>query len=154
MGVLLILLGLLVAGLVVDVAVENQIATAATQQLTFLGMTVDVSAPMLAVLSFALGALAVLLIAAGIGRFRRARRMTMRDRLNRLEEENARLATQQNLPNVVRIPEPEMQPAPATQAAPAGSAPPPSTPEPPTSQPGSQPGPQPGSQEESPTTRW
>jgi len=152
MGVLLILLGLLVAGLVVDVAVENQIATAATQQLTFLGMTVDVSAPMLAVLSFALGALAVLLIAAGIGRFRRARRMTMQDRLARLEEENARLATQRNLPNVVRIPEaePEMQPA-ATQAAPAGSAPPPpSTPEPPTSQPGLQP----GSQEESPTTRW
>jgi hypothetical protein len=149
MGVLLILLGLLVAGVVVDVAVENQIATAATQQLTFLGVTVDVSAPMLAVLSFALGALAVLLIAAGIGRFRRARRMTMRDRLNRLEEENARLATQRNLPNVVRIPEaePEMQPAPATQAAPAGSAPPPpSTPEPPASQP--------GSQEESPTTRW
>jgi hypothetical protein len=153
MGVLLILLGLVVAGLVVDVAVENQIATAATQQLTFLGMTVDVSAPMLAVLSFALGALAVLLIAAGIGRFRRARRMTMQDRLSRLEEENARLATRQNLPNVVRIPEaePEMQPAPATQAAPAQSAPPPpSTPEPPASQPGSQP----GSQEESPTKRW
>ena len=143
MGVLLILLGLLVAGAVVDVAVENQIATAATQQLTFLGTTVEVSAPMLAVLSFALGALAVLLIAAGIGRFRRARRRTMQDRIARLEEENARLSTRQNLPNVVRVPdaEPEMQPT-ATQTAP----PPPSTPEPPASQP--------GSPEESPTTRW
>jgi hypothetical protein len=143
MGVLLILLGLLVAGAVVDVAVENQIATAATQQLTFLGTTVEVSAPMLAVLSFALGALAVLLIAAGIGRFRRARRRTMQDRIARLEEENARLATRQNLPNVVRVPEaePEMPPT-ATQTAP----PPPSTPEPPASQP--------GSPEESPTTRW
>jgi hypothetical protein len=68
----------------------------------------------------------------------------MQDRIARLEEENARLATRQNLPNVVRIPEPEpeMQPAPAAQGAP----PPPSTPEPPASQP--------GSQEESPTTRW
>jgi hypothetical protein len=142
MGVLLILLGLLVAGVVVDIAVENQIATAATQQLTFLGMTVEISAPMLAVFSFALGALAVLLIAAGIGRFGRGRRMTMRDRLTRLEEENARLATRQNLPNVVRIPDaaPETQPAPATQSAPAQSAPP--APEPP------------AKQDQSSTTQW
>jgi hypothetical protein len=146
MGVILILLGLLVAGVVVDIAVENQIATAATQQLTFAGMTVDVSQPMLAVLSFSLGALAVLLIAAGVGRFRRARRRTMQDRIDRLEEENARLATRQNLPNVVRVPEPEptpeMQSAPAPATQPAAQPAPPAAPEPPSSQ------------ERSPNARW
>jgi uncharacterized membrane protein YciS (DUF1049 family) len=115
MGVLLILLGILLAGAVVDVAVENDIATAATQPLTVASTSVQVSTPMVAAISFGLGVLAVLLIVAGVRRLRRARRLTMQARIERLEEENARLATRQNLPNVVRIPEaePERPPTPA-----------------------------------------
>ena len=117
MGFLLILLGLLVAGALADFLVENDVATAATQSVTFAGQSVQVSTPVLAGIAFGLGVLAVLLILGGIRRFRRAHRRTMQDRITKLEDENARLATQQNLPNVIQIPESAPLEAPADSPA-------------------------------------
>ena len=107
MGVLLILFGLLLAGVLADFLVENDVATAATQPLTMAGVTVDLSTPVVAAIAFAMGALAVLLIVAGIRRMRRTHRKHLEARIAHLEEENARLATQRNLPNVIKIPESE-----------------------------------------------
>lgn len=105
MGLLLILLGILLAGVLADFLIENDVATAATQPLTMAGTTVNLSTPVVAAIAFGLGALAVLLIVAGIRRFGRKRRRGLQDRIARLEEENARLATHRNLPNVIRVPE-------------------------------------------------
>jgi cytoskeletal protein RodZ len=101
MGVLLILLGVVIAGVLVDFLVENDVATAAAQPMVIAGTSLDVSPPVLALIAFALGALAVLLIVAGVRSFRRAHRRALKDRVARLEEENARLVTKQNLQNVM-----------------------------------------------------
>jgi membrane protein implicated in regulation of membrane protease activity len=101
MGVLLILLGVVLAGALVDFLIENDVATAAGQPMAIAGTSLTVSTPILALIAFALGALAVLLIVAGIRTFSRAHRRTLRDRMARLEDENARLVTQQNLQNVM-----------------------------------------------------
>jgi hypothetical protein len=119
MGVLLIVLGVLLAGVLADFLIENNVATAAAQPITVASTSVDVSTPVIAAMAFGLGALAVLLIVAGIRRFRRTHRRTMQDRMTRLEEENARLVTQENLRNVIRIPEAE---EPARVMAPAAAA--------------------------------
>ncbi len=128
MAFLLILLGLLLAGAVADFLIENDVATAATQPMTIAGLTVDLSPPVLAAIAFGMGVLAVLLILAGIRRMRRKGRKTLQDRLARLEEENARLVTHRNLPNVIRIPETE--PTSAADPASADPPPPPTTSEP------------------------
>ncbi len=104
---LLIVLGVLLAGVLADFLIENNVATAAAQPITVASTSVDVSTPVIAAIAFGLGALAVLLIVAGVRRFRRTHRRTMQDRMTRLEEENARLVTQENLRNVIRIPEAE-----------------------------------------------
>jgi hypothetical protein len=119
MGLLLILLGVVLAGALADFLIENDVATAASQPMTMAGITVNLSAPVLAAIAFGMGALAVLLILGGIRRMRRKRRGTLQDRIARLEEENARLATHKNLPNVMRIPdsEPLAPPAPADVTA-------------------------------------
>jgi len=107
MGVLLILFGVLLAGVLADFLVENDVATAATQPLTMAGVTVDLSTPVVAAIAFAMGALAVLLIVAGIRRMRRTHRKHLEARIAQLEEENARLVTRRNLPNVIKIPDSE-----------------------------------------------
>ena len=105
MALLLILFGVLVAGVLADFLIENDIATAATQPLTMAGVTVDLSTPVVAAIAFGLGALAVLLIVAGIRRMGRKRRRVLKERIANLEHENARLITKENLPNVIRIPD-------------------------------------------------
>ena len=117
MGVVSILLGLVLAGALADFLVENDVSTAATQSVTFAGQVVALSTPVLAAIAFGLGVLAVLLVFAGIRRLRRKRRRSMQDRITQLEDENARLVTQQNLPNVIRIP--ESAPVEAPQDSPA-----------------------------------
>jgi membrane protein implicated in regulation of membrane protease activity len=107
MSVVLILLGLLMAGVLVDFLVENDVANAASQPITLVGATVNLSTPVIAAIAFGLGVLAVLLIWAGFRRTRRAKRRTLQARMARLEEENARLATQRNLPNVIKVPDSE-----------------------------------------------
>jgi hypothetical protein len=106
-GVLLILLGIALAAVLADFLVENDVATAATQQFTLFGTSIELSVPMLVAIAFTVGVLAVLLVIAGVRRFRRGRRRLMQQRIEDLRDQNARLATQRNLEAVIHIPEAE-----------------------------------------------
>lgn len=105
MGVLSIVLGLAVLGVLADVIVENDVATAAHEPLTVIGTTQSVSVPVIAIIAFAAGAFAVVLIVLGIRRLRHASRKHLQERIRTLQDENARLHTQRNLQNIVRVPE-------------------------------------------------
>ena len=107
MGVLSIILGLALMGVVVDVVVENDVSSAIQQPLTVAGTTQHVSPPVLAAIAFAAGAFAVVLIVLGIRRLRHAGRKQLQERIRTLQDENARLHTQRNLQNIVRVPEAE-----------------------------------------------
>lgn len=107
MGVLLILLGLVLMGAVVDVVIENDVSSAIQQPLTVAGTTQHVSPPVLAAIAFAAGAFAVVLIVLGIRRLRNAGRRQLEERIRALQDENAHLHTQRNLQNIVRVPEAE-----------------------------------------------
>lgn len=107
MGVFLILLGIVLAGVLADFLVENDVATAATQPFTLFGTSIELSVPMLVAIAFGVGVLAVLLLLAGVRRFRRGRRRLMQQRIEDLRDQNARLATQRNLEAVIHIPEAE-----------------------------------------------
>ena len=63
--------------------------------------------PVLIAIAFAMGALALGLILAGIRSMRRGRRKMLKQRIRTLEDENARLHAQRNLQRIVRIPESE-----------------------------------------------
>ena len=112
MGVLLILLGIATAGVLADFLIENDVATAATQSFSLFGTTIEVSVPALVAIAFGLGVLTVLLIFAGVRRSRRARRQLLQQRIEDLQDQNARLATKQNLEAVIRVPESEPTPTP------------------------------------------
>jgi len=111
-GVLSIILGLALLGVLADVAVENDLATAVHEPLTIVGTTQSISAPMIAIIAFAAGAFAVVLIVLGIRRLRHAGRKQLQERIRTLQDENARLHTQRNLQNIVRVPEAVPEPAP------------------------------------------
>jgi len=125
-GVLSIILGLALLGVLADVVVENDVMTAAGEPLTFAGTTQSVPAPVIAIIAFAAGAFAVVLIVLGIRRLRHAGRKQLEERLRTLQDENARLHTQRNLENLVRIPEAEPEPA-RTAEAPSAPTPTPRT---------------------------
>ena len=144
MALLLILFGVLLAGALADFLYENDIATAATQPVTFLGQTFNLSTPVIAAIAFGLGALAVLLVVAGIRRIRRKRRRRLEDRIAQLEDENARLATRKNLPNVIRIPDSEPVAWSSDEAPPPPPADVAPNPAPP----------QPAPEQQSPSQRW
>jgi hypothetical protein len=93
MGVLLIVLGLASAGLVADFAIENHLTSAQSEPFAFLGGTVHLSVPAIALIAFGLGLVTVLLVGAGaqLGRRRRAHRRDLRRRVVDLESENALL---------------------------------------------------------------
>jgi hypothetical protein len=105
--VLSIILGLALLGVLADVIVENDLTSAAHEPLTVVGTTQSVSAPVIAIIAFAAGAFAVVLIVLGIRRLRHAGRTQLQERIRTLQDENARLHTQRNLQNLVRIPEAE-----------------------------------------------
>jgi hypothetical protein len=136
-GVLSIILGLALLGVLADVVVENDVMTAAREPLTFAGTTQSVSAPVIAIIAFAAGAFAVVLIVLGIRRLRHSGRKQLEERIRTLQDENARLHTQRNLQNIVRIPEAE--PAPSADQQPA-----PATPEPPVTE----------TRPDQPATKW
>jgi hypothetical protein len=132
-GVLSIILGLALFGVLADVIVENDLAGAIHEPLTIAGTTQSVSAPVIAIIAFAAGAFAIVLIVLGIRRLRHAGRKQLREKISTLQDENARLHTQRNLQNIVRIPEAAPEPTTAEpSAAPTaseGSAPEGSPPE-------------------------
>jgi hypothetical protein len=121
-GVLSIILGLALLGVLADVIVENNLTAAAHEPLTIVGTTQSLSAPVIAIIAFAAGAFAVVLIVLGIRRLRHAGRKQLQERIRSLQDENARLHTQRHLEKIVRIPEAEPEPAPTpatTSDAPA-----------------------------------
>jgi hypothetical protein len=138
MGLLWIVLGIALMGAVADFAIENDIATAATQSFEMAGTTQQLSVPVLVVIAFALGALALGLIMLGIRSMRRGRRKTLQQRIRTLEDENARLHTQRNLQRIVRVPDAE----PVAEATMPVNTPPP------------RPTPAPESQPDQPASKW
>jgi membrane protein implicated in regulation of membrane protease activity len=151
--VLSIILGLALLGVLADVVVENDLMTAMHEPLTIAGTTQSVSAPVIAIIAFAAGAFAVVLIVLGIRRLRHAGRKQLEERIRALQDENARLHTQRNLQNLVRIPEADPEPTVVEPAGPQASSPPgptppsgatPSTPAEPSSE----------AQPDQPVTKW
>jgi len=120
-GVLSIILGLALLGVLADVIVENDLTAAAHEPLTIVGTTQSLSAPVIAIIAFAAGAFAVVLVVLGIRRLRHAGRKQLQERIRSLQDENARLHTQRHLEKIVRIPEAE--PEPSAMAEPASGAP-------------------------------
>jgi membrane protein implicated in regulation of membrane protease activity len=121
--VLSIILGLALLGVLADVVVENDLMTAVHEPLTIVGTTQSVSGPVIAIIAFAAGAFAVVLIVLGIRRLRHAGRKQLQERIRTLQDENARLHTQRNLQNIVRIPDAEPEPERAPAPAPAPTEP-------------------------------
>jgi hypothetical protein len=105
--VLLILLGIALAGVVADFVIENDVATAATQPFALFGATIELSTPALVAIAFGLGILAMLLVFAGVRRARRGRRRLLQQRIEDLKDQNARLAVKRNLETVIRVPDAE-----------------------------------------------
>ncbi|MEP6757890.1 MAG: hypothetical protein ABJB55_01695 [Actinomycetota bacterium] len=99
------MLGLALGGVLADALIENDVATAATQPFTMFGTVFELSTPALIAIAFGLGALAILLVLAGVRRFRRGRRRLLHQRIETLQDENARLAVKRNLETVIRVPE-------------------------------------------------
>ena len=130
MGLLSILLGVALMGVLADVLIENDVATAATQSFQVAGTTQELSMPVLIAIAFVMGALAIGLILAGIRSMRRGRRRMLKQRVRTLEDENARLHAQRNLQRIVRIPESEPA-VDANRAQAQAPVPPPPAPAPP-----------------------
>lgn len=93
MGLVLIVLGLLTAGLVADVAVENATAEAADVTVAIFGGSITLTPTQVVVGAAVLGALAVGLCVLGarLARGSRGRRRTAKRRISDLERENAAL---------------------------------------------------------------
>lgn len=93
MGIALILLGLLAAGLVVDFAAENWSAGTADQTFALFGGSFTLTQMQVVLAAAVLGAAAVVLCALGARLLRgsRGRRRTVQRRIADLERENAAL---------------------------------------------------------------
>lgn len=105
MGVALILLGLVAAGVVVDLVVENDLAAGPTG-VSLLGGTFTFSESKLVVGAAILGALSVLLVVLGIGFLRGSwgRRRALKSRIAELTAENAALRSRAHLAAIVPSP--------------------------------------------------
>jgi hypothetical protein len=90
MGIALILLGLLSAGVVVDFAVENDLAGAPERTFSLFGGSFTFNETQIVLGAAVLGALAVLLVIWGFGLSRGSwgRRRELRHRVSELEREN------------------------------------------------------------------
>ena len=93
MGIALILLGLLAAGVVVDFAVENDLAGAPERTFSLFGGSFTFNETQVVVGAALLGALAVLFVVLGIGMSRGSlgRRRALKHRMSDLERENTEL---------------------------------------------------------------
>ena len=90
MGIALILLGLLAAGVVVDFAVENDLAGAPERTFSLFGGSFTFNETQVVLGAAMLGALAVLFVVLGIGMSRGSlgRRRALKHRVTDLEREN------------------------------------------------------------------
>jgi hypothetical protein len=99
MGVVLILLGLVAAGVVADFVVENELTTAARESFELFGGSFDLSRPQLVLVAAVLGAVAVLFVILGLGVVRGSwgRRRSLKQRMAELESENTSLRSKLRL---------------------------------------------------------
>lgn len=95
MGIALILLGLLAAGVVVDFAIENDLAGAPERTFSLFGGSFTFNETQVVLGAAVLGALAVLFVVLGIGMSRGSlgRRRALKHRVSELERENTDLRT-------------------------------------------------------------
>ena len=130
MGLLLIFLGLLTAGVLADYVSENHLLNAPNQTVMLFGTKVTVSGVAPFVAAFLAGVLTFLLIVVGIGLLRGSwgRRRNLKRRIAELEWQNTELRSRERLQEVVEathsrhfveIPDSETpdepEPEPATQ---------------------------------------
>jgi hypothetical protein len=130
MGLLLIFLGLLTAGVLADYVSENHLLDAPNQTVMLFGTKVTVSGVAPLVAAFLAGVLTFLLILVGIGLLRGSwgRRRNLKRRIAELEWQNTELRSRERLQEVVEathsrhfveIPDSETpeepEPEPATQ---------------------------------------
>jgi hypothetical protein len=103
MGIALILLGLLAAGVVVDFAVENDLAGAPERSFALFGGSFTFNETQIVLGAAVLGALAVLFVVLGVGLSRGSwgRRRELRHRMSELERENTDLRTRRQPVTVV-----------------------------------------------------
>lgn len=109
-GIALILLGLLAAGVVVDFAIENDLAGAPERTFSLFGGSFTFNETQVVLGAAVLGALAVLLVVLGIGLSRGSlgRRRALKHRLSELERQNTELRSR---PQTVTVLESEGTPA-------------------------------------------
>jgi uncharacterized membrane protein len=105
-GMVLILVGLVAAGVVVDFAIENELTSAPRDTFALFGGSYGLSTPELVVAAAVLSALAVTLVILGFGLFRGSwgRRRALNRRIQDLERENARLRSKERLAAAVGEP--------------------------------------------------
>ena len=99
MGVLLILLSLVSAGALAGFIAENDLLSAQTQSFTMFGQDVNLSIAAITIVSFALGAITVILLIVGIGLLRGSwgRRRALKRRIADLEQKNLELQSRERL---------------------------------------------------------
>ena len=129
MGLLLIFLGLLTAGVVADFIAENHLLSASNETFVIFGTHVTVSGAAEVVAGFVAGMVALLLIVLGVGFLRGSwgRRRALKQRIAELEWQNTELRSRQRLEEVVnathtqsviQVPEAETQTEPVSTPAP------------------------------------
>jgi hypothetical protein len=103
MGLLLIFLGLLTAGVLADYVSENHLLNAPNQTVMLFGTKVTVSGVAPLVAAFLAGVLTLLLIVVGIGLLRGSwgRRRNLKRRIAELEWQNTELRSRERLQEVV-----------------------------------------------------
>jgi len=103
MGIALILLGLLAAGVVVDFAVENDLAGASERTFSLFGGSFTYNETQVVLGAAVLGALAVLFVVLGFGISRGSlgRRRALKHRVSDLERENTELRSRRQSVTVV-----------------------------------------------------
>ena len=103
MGIALILLGLLAAGVVVDFAIENDLAGAPERTFSLFGGSFTYNETQVVLGAAVLGALAVLFVVLGIGMSRGSlgRRRALKHRMSDLERENNELRSRRPAVTVV-----------------------------------------------------
>jgi uncharacterized integral membrane protein len=104
MGIALILLGLLAAGVVVDFAIENDLAGAPERTFSLFGGSFTYNETQVVLGAAVLGALAVLFVVLGIGMSRGSlgRRRALKHRVSDLERENTELRSRRPAVTVVK----------------------------------------------------
>lgn len=120
MGIALILIGLLAAGVVVDFVIENDLAGAPDQSFALFGGSFTLNQMEVVVGAAVLGAFAVMFLVLGFALFRESwgRRRATRRHMTELERENAELRSK---PRVVTVPESERRDESSNREAPAES---------------------------------